>query len=112
MEEVGGGYQREGGVFLLLTSPFPPPSIDGKFEVAYSANVLIFPGGSMYWLPPAIFRSACPIEVTFFPFDWQNCSLVFRWVVGSALGAPGPGRPRGSGQGVIRASLLQMGGGC
>ncbi|XP_026550469.1 acetylcholine receptor subunit epsilon-like, partial [Notechis scutatus] len=25
-----------------------------------------------------IFRSFCPMEVTFFPFDWQNCSLVFR----------------------------------
>ncbi|XP_070585841.1 acetylcholine receptor subunit epsilon [Erythrolamprus reginae] len=53
-------------------------NIDGNFEVAYSSNVLIFPGGSMYWLPPAIFRSSCPIEVTFFPFDWQNCSLIFR----------------------------------
>ncbi|XP_032092536.1 acetylcholine receptor subunit epsilon [Thamnophis elegans] len=53
-------------------------NIDGNFEVAYSANVLIYPGGNMYWLPPAIFRSSCPIDVTFFPFDWQNCSLVFR----------------------------------
>ncbi|KAL7982920.1 hypothetical protein Chor_013526, partial [Crotalus horridus] len=85
-------------------------NIDGKFEVAYSANVLIFPEGYMYWLPPAIFRSSCAIEVTFFPFDWQNCSLVFRWVMASALGAPGPGRPRGSGKEVIRASLLQLGG--
>ncbi|XP_054851116.1 acetylcholine receptor subunit epsilon isoform X2 [Eublepharis macularius] len=53
-------------------------NIDGQFDVAYFSNVLIYPGGSMYWLPPAIFRSTCSIEVTFFPFDWQNCSLVFR----------------------------------
>ncbi|XP_060112455.1 acetylcholine receptor subunit epsilon [Heteronotia binoei] len=53
-------------------------NIDGQFEVAYFSNVLIYPGGYMYWLPPAIFRSTCAIEVTFFPFDWQNCSLVFR----------------------------------
>nr|XP_060638846.1 acetylcholine receptor subunit epsilon [Anolis sagrei ordinatus] len=53
-------------------------NIDGNFEVAYSANVLIYEGGYMYWLPPAIYRSTCSIEVTFFPFDWQNCSLVFR----------------------------------
>ncbi|XP_053115473.1 acetylcholine receptor subunit epsilon isoform X2 [Hemicordylus capensis] len=53
-------------------------NIDGQFDVAYFANVLIYPGGNMYWLPPAIFRSTCAIEVTFFPFDWQNCSLVFR----------------------------------
>nr|XP_034992522.1 acetylcholine receptor subunit epsilon isoform X2 [Zootoca vivipara] len=53
-------------------------NIDGNFEVAYFSNVLIYPKGYMYWLPPAIFRSTCAIEVTFFPFDWQNCSLVFR----------------------------------
>uniref|UniRef100_A0ACB8EYH8 Uncharacterized protein n=1 Tax=Sphaerodactylus townsendi TaxID=933632 RepID=A0ACB8EYH8_9SAUR len=53
-------------------------NIDGQFEVAYFSNVLIYPGGYMYWLPPAIFRSTCSIAVTFFPFDWQNCSLVFR----------------------------------
>ncbi|XP_026581688.1 acetylcholine receptor subunit epsilon-like, partial [Pseudonaja textilis] len=53
-------------------------NIDGNFKEAYSANVLIGPGGYVTWLPPAIFRSFCPMEVTFFPFDWQNCSLVFR----------------------------------
>ncbi|KAJ6654966.1 hypothetical protein lerEdw1_006437 [Lerista edwardsae] len=53
-------------------------NIDGQFDVAYFSNVLINPNGSMYWLPPAIFRSSCAVEVTFFPFDWQNCSLVFR----------------------------------
>ncbi|XP_076866972.1 acetylcholine receptor subunit epsilon [Brachyhypopomus gauderio] len=53
-------------------------NIDGKFDVAYYANVLIYPDGSIYWLPPAIYRSTCAIEITYFPFDWQNCSLVFR----------------------------------
>ncbi|KAJ8347695.1 hypothetical protein SKAU_G00262840 [Synaphobranchus kaupii] len=53
-------------------------NIDGKFDVAYYANVLIYSDGSMYWLPPAIFRSTCAIEITYFPFDWQNCTLIFR----------------------------------
>ncbi|TSL34513.1 Acetylcholine receptor subunit gamma [Bagarius yarrelli] len=53
-------------------------NIDGKFDVAYYANVLIYSDGSMYWLPPAIYRSTCTIEITYFPFDWQNCTLVFR----------------------------------
>uniref|UniRef100_A0A8D0FF83 Cholinergic receptor nicotinic delta subunit n=1 Tax=Strix occidentalis caurina TaxID=311401 RepID=A0A8D0FF83_STROC len=52
---------------------------DGLFEVAYYCNVLIYNTGDVYWLPPAIFRSACPINVDFFPFDWQNCTLKFRW---------------------------------
>ncbi|XP_048380206.1 acetylcholine receptor subunit epsilon isoform X1 [Stegostoma tigrinum] len=53
-------------------------NIDGGFEIAYYSNVLVSDEGSIYWLPPAIYRSACPIAVTYFPFDWQNCSLVFR----------------------------------
>uniref|UniRef100_A0A8B9V3P0 Acetylcholine receptor subunit delta n=1 Tax=Anas zonorhyncha TaxID=75864 RepID=A0A8B9V3P0_9AVES len=50
---------------------------DGLFEVAYYCNVLVYNTGYVYWLPPAIFRSACPINVDFFPFDWQNCTLKF-----------------------------------
>ncbi|KAI5940930.1 acetylcholine receptor subunit epsilon [Manis javanica] len=53
-------------------------NIDGQFGVAYDANVLVYEGGSVSWLPPAIYRSTCAIEVTYFPFDWQNCSLIFR----------------------------------
>ncbi|XP_064879433.1 acetylcholine receptor subunit gamma-like [Oncorhynchus nerka] len=32
-------------------------NIDGKFDVAYYANVLIYSSSYMYWLPPAIYRS-------------------------------------------------------
>ncbi|KAL8188196.1 UNVERIFIED_CONTAM: hypothetical protein K2H54_062818 [Gekko kuhli] len=51
---------------------------DGEFEITYSCNILLNATGYVYWLPPAIFRSACPINVNFFPFDWQNCTLKFR----------------------------------
>ncbi|MEE6525171.1 hypothetical protein FKM82_025019, partial [Ascaphus truei] len=50
---------------------------DGNFEVAYYCNVLVYEDGFVYWLPPAIFRSTCAINVNYFPFDWQNCSLKF-----------------------------------
>uniref|UniRef100_A0A8C1G8B1 Acetylcholine receptor subunit delta n=1 Tax=Cyprinus carpio TaxID=7962 RepID=A0A8C1G8B1_CYPCA len=50
---------------------------DAQFQVAYYCNVLIYHNGSVYWLPPAIFRSSCSINVNYFPFDWQNCSLKF-----------------------------------
>lgn len=55
-------------------------SVDGQFEVALYCNALVDRHGCVYWLPPAIFRSACPITVNYFPFDWQNCTMVFRWV--------------------------------
>uniref|UniRef100_A0A4W5JIN3 Acetylcholine receptor subunit delta n=1 Tax=Hucho hucho TaxID=62062 RepID=A0A4W5JIN3_9TELE len=50
---------------------------DAQFQVAYYCNVLIYPDGYVYWLPPAIFRSSCAINVNYFPFDWQNCTLKF-----------------------------------
>ncbi|KAG9343148.1 hypothetical protein JZ751_014121 [Albula glossodonta] len=53
-------------------------NMDGKFEITLYTNALVSPNGCVYWLPPAIYRSACSIKVNYFPFDWQNCSMVFR----------------------------------
>ncbi|XP_018616386.1 acetylcholine receptor subunit delta isoform X1 [Scleropages formosus] len=50
---------------------------DAQFQVAYYCNVLVYDYGYVYWLPPAIFRSSCAINVNYFPFDWQNCTLKF-----------------------------------
>ena len=76
----GGCFSLAGTVGAQAPSPTPWPvcSVDGVFEVALYCNVLVSPDGCVYWLPPAIFRSSCPVSVTFFPFDWQNCSLIFQ----------------------------------
>ncbi|XP_058045426.1 acetylcholine receptor subunit delta isoform X3 [Ahaetulla prasina] len=63
---------------MKLSRPTPGLSInDGNFEITYNANILVYANGDVYWLPPSIFRTACPINVNYFPFDWQNCSLRF-----------------------------------
>lgn len=79
--------------------------------MAYEANVLVSEGGYVSWLPPAIYRSICAVEVTYFPFDWQNCSLVFRWEAARTfveLRGQGGGARCGRGRGklLIRGGAL------
>ncbi|CAG5852767.1 unnamed protein product, partial [Menidia menidia] len=51
---------------------------DGTYEVTVFTNAVVLFNGSINWLPPAIYKSACKIEVKHFPFDQQNCTLKFR----------------------------------
>ncbi|XP_033971989.1 neuronal acetylcholine receptor subunit beta-4 isoform X3 [Trematomus bernacchii] len=51
---------------------------DGTYEVTVFTNAIVFSNGTINWLPPAIYKSACKIEVKHFPFDLQNCTLKFR----------------------------------
>ncbi|XP_020847304.1 neuronal acetylcholine receptor subunit beta-2 isoform X1 [Phascolarctos cinereus] len=51
---------------------------DGVYEVSFYSNAVVSYDGSIFWLPPAIYKSACKIEVKHFPFDQQNCTMKFR----------------------------------
>uniref|UniRef100_A0A1I7X706 Neur_chan_LBD domain-containing protein n=1 Tax=Heterorhabditis bacteriophora TaxID=37862 RepID=A0A1I7X706_HETBA len=55
---------------------------DGNYEVSFMCNALIHHSGEVLWVPPAIYKSSCIIDVEFFPFDDQRCSLTFgSWTV-------------------------------
>uniref|UniRef100_A0A5F8H5B9 Cholinergic receptor nicotinic alpha 6 subunit n=1 Tax=Monodelphis domestica TaxID=13616 RepID=A0A5F8H5B9_MONDO len=49
----------------------------GDFQVEGKTKALLKYDGMISWTPPAIFKSSCPMDITFFPFDHQNCSLKF-----------------------------------
>ncbi|KAJ8249051.1 hypothetical protein GJAV_G00230650 [Gymnothorax javanicus] len=49
---------------------------DGRFEGTITKAVVKY-DGTITWTPPANYKSACTIDVTFFPFDLQNCSMKF-----------------------------------
>uniref|UniRef100_A0A8C3ANB1 Neuronal acetylcholine receptor subunit alpha-5 n=1 Tax=Cyclopterus lumpus TaxID=8103 RepID=A0A8C3ANB1_CYCLU len=49
---------------------------DGRFEGTVTKAVVKY-DGTISWTPPANYKSACIIDVTFFPFDLQNCSMKF-----------------------------------
>ena len=52
-------------------------SADGKYEVSYKPNVVVHSSGEVLWIPPAIYKSSCTIDVEFFPFDQQQCEMKF-----------------------------------
>lgn len=37
----------------------------------------LYNDGRVLWTPPGIYKSYCPIDVEFFPFDEQNCHMKF-----------------------------------
>uniref|UniRef100_H2Y602 Uncharacterized protein n=1 Tax=Ciona savignyi TaxID=51511 RepID=H2Y602_CIOSA len=51
---------------------------DGTYEVSLQSNAIILNNGTVTWMPPAIYKSACKIKVRHFPFDEQNCTMMFR----------------------------------
>lgn len=49
----------------------------GGGPTTYKTNVVIRSSGHNDWTSPALFKTVCAIDVTYFPFDMQTCSLKF-----------------------------------
>ncbi|KAL8196905.1 UNVERIFIED_CONTAM: Neuronal acetylcholine receptor subunit alpha-3 [Gekko kuhli] len=49
----------------------------GDFQVDDKTKAILNYTGNVTWMPPAIFKSSCKIDVTYFPFDYQNCTMKF-----------------------------------
>lgn len=50
---------------------------DGDFVITLLTKTTVYHTGLIVWEPPAIYKSYCPINVEFFPFDQQSCFMKF-----------------------------------
>ncbi|VDK46877.1 unnamed protein product [Anisakis simplex] len=49
----------------------------GDPDITIFTDALVAYDGRVFWQPPAIYKSFCPIDVTWFPYDSQNCEMKF-----------------------------------
>nr|CDQ00564.1 BMA-ACR-12 [Brugia malayi] len=49
----------------------------GDPDITTSTDALVAYDGRVLWQPPAIYKSFCPIDVTWFPYDSQHCEMKF-----------------------------------
>ena len=52
-------------------------SADTRLKEHRDAMAVIGFDGTVTWIPPAIFRSTCPIDIRYYPFDIQICKMKF-----------------------------------
>ncbi|CAD6198322.1 unnamed protein product [Caenorhabditis auriculariae] len=52
-------------------------SVDQQFDSTWPVNAVVLYTGNVSWIPPAIIRSSCSIDIAYFPFDTQHCTMKF-----------------------------------
>ncbi|CAI2320749.1 unnamed protein product [Caenorhabditis sp. 36 PRJEB53466] len=52
-------------------------SVDQQFDSTWPVNAVVLYTGNVTWIPPAIIRSSCAIDIAYFPFDTQHCTMKF-----------------------------------
>ncbi|GAU89949.1 LOW QUALITY PROTEIN: hypothetical protein RvY_02440-1 [Ramazzottius varieornatus] len=50
---------------------------EGDYQITMMTKVTVNYTGDVVWDPPAIYKSYCLIDVTYFPYDKQSCEMKF-----------------------------------
>jgi len=52
-------------------------SADEDIDSKFPTNIVVSSDGTCSWVPLGLYISSCPIDITWFPFDDQNCTMKF-----------------------------------
>lgn len=52
-------------------------SADEDIDSTFHTNIVVYPSGLCQWVPPGLFLSTCKIDIKWFPFDDQRCTMKF-----------------------------------
>ncbi|XP_078490357.1 neuronal acetylcholine receptor subunit non-alpha-3-like isoform X1 [Ciona intestinalis] len=70
--------------WLWLPDVVMMENTDGNFTASHMTSAHVRHDGLVAWQPPASLKSWCYIDVTYFPFDVQNCTMKFAsWTYGN-----------------------------
>ncbi|CAF0748630.1 unnamed protein product [Rotaria sordida] len=59
---------------------------DGNYQITSRSKAQIRYDGTVQWNPPMIYKSYCEIDIQYYPFDIQNCTLKFgTWTYSGSL---------------------------
>ncbi|CAB3410329.1 unnamed protein product [Caenorhabditis bovis] len=50
---------------------------DGEPHITITTFVKVYSDGRVIWQPPSIYKSFCPIDIKYFPYDYQQCMMKF-----------------------------------
>ena len=64
-------------IMFILILTFFCFRADGRYELTKGTMATLHWTGMVKWKPPASFKSSCPIDATYFPFDQQHCEMIF-----------------------------------
>ncbi|KAK3590161.1 hypothetical protein CHS0354_041215 [Potamilus streckersoni] len=76
-------YNRTSAIFIPQDNVWKPDIAlqngVSEFKGVGSSDLLVYAqnDGSVIWSPYAILQSTCKVDITYFPFDIQTCSLKF-----------------------------------
>ena len=70
-------FKQQFNFVIKIKMCFYACSASESFDGTYQTNVVVTSSGTCTYIPPGIFKSSCQIDITWFPFDDQDCDLKF-----------------------------------